>query len=605
MSAKRRSARPVASVRGWNPPEWLIRTCLLVFSPVLFVLLSEASLRLFGYGDPSSFFVRGSGESGYVTNERFARQFSTSKTQLRPFLFTIPAQKATNTIRICILGESAAMGTPDPAFGMPRMLEAQLRSVYPKAAFEVLNAAMRGINSYAIRKIARELAGHEVDVFVVYMGNNDMVGLHGPLPGTPAWAQSLPVLRLVDWVKTFRAGQLLASWIESEPSTQDMDYFRSQRLRADDPRKSKARENFRANLRDVCDAATSRGARVLLCTVAVNLKDCPPLGSLHRKDWSAADQTRWDELYSRGSQFEIAADYVAATNSYGQALALDPSYAELHFRLARCLEQLGDRINAAREYQLACDWDTLQFRTDSAMNAIIREEATARQHQGVVLADMAREFAESPLSDGGVPGEKLFLEHVHPTFAGNFLLASAAQRAVEPLLAGRIGGERGEPLTQEQCADWIGYTPYDHVNVIAAITRLCAGPPFLDQLEHPRRQAVRELESRRLLTRFDMEQAERAMRTYRVVLAREPHFWPTRLSLATLLTELKRYPEAVGEFRTLIDLYPDYPRFRLACGNALLSVGQREEALAEFTRALRLQPKDPNVRQLVAKLNKR
>jgi hypothetical protein len=36
--------------------------------------------------------------------------------------------------------------------------------------FEVMNAAMRGINSHVIRVVAQECAKHEVDVFIIYMG---------------------------------------------------------------------------------------------------------------------------------------------------------------------------------------------------------------------------------------------------------------------------------------------------------------------------------------------------------------------------------------------------------------------------------------------------
>ena len=47
------------------------------------------------------------------------------------------------------------MGT-EPAFGFSRILERLLHHRYPDQAFEVINLAMRGINSHMIRRIAME-----------------------------------------------------------------------------------------------------------------------------------------------------------------------------------------------------------------------------------------------------------------------------------------------------------------------------------------------------------------------------------------------------------------------------------------------------------------
>ena len=42
--------------------------------------------------------------------------------------------KKDHTIRIFVLGESAAMGDPEPAFGMPEILRVLLESRYPQTA---------------------------------------------------------------------------------------------------------------------------------------------------------------------------------------------------------------------------------------------------------------------------------------------------------------------------------------------------------------------------------------------------------------------------------------------------------------------------------------
>ena len=65
------------------------------------------------------------------------------------------------------MGESAAAGTPDPAFGFARILEVMLRRQFPDRRIEVINAAMRGINSHIILPIARECVRLQPDLFIV------------------------------------------------------------------------------------------------------------------------------------------------------------------------------------------------------------------------------------------------------------------------------------------------------------------------------------------------------------------------------------------------------------------------------------------------------
>jgi hypothetical protein len=95
----------------------------------------------------------------------------------QPVVFT--PRKATGTTRIFVFGESAAMGDPEPAFGLPRMLQAMLELRFPSNRFEVINVAMTAINSHVVREIARDCVPLEGDVWVVYMGNNEVIGPFG------------------------------------------------------------------------------------------------------------------------------------------------------------------------------------------------------------------------------------------------------------------------------------------------------------------------------------------------------------------------------------------------------------------------------------------
>ena len=115
------------------------------------------------------------------------------------------------TVRIFILGGSAAMGTPDPSFNFGQILGVMLRQQYPGVQFEVVNAAMTAINSHVTVEIARDCAAREPDLFVVYLGNNEVIGPYGPGTVFQRWSPSLSMIRASLWVKSTRLGQLLGN----------------------------------------------------------------------------------------------------------------------------------------------------------------------------------------------------------------------------------------------------------------------------------------------------------------------------------------------------------------------------------------------------------
>ena len=190
---------------------WRLRLAALVGVPVLFFGLVELGLRLAGFGYPTAFLLPSSnqGQKTLVQNNQFGWRFFGAQMARLPQPISILRDKAPGTIRIFVFGESAAFGDPQPRYGLPRMLQAMLELRHPGTRFEVVNAAMTGINSHAIVPIARDCARAGGDVWVVYMGNNEVVGPYGAGtvfgPRAPPW----PLVRLSLALKATRTGQLL------------------------------------------------------------------------------------------------------------------------------------------------------------------------------------------------------------------------------------------------------------------------------------------------------------------------------------------------------------------------------------------------------------
>jgi hypothetical protein len=387
----------------------------MVLGPALGFALLEIALRILGFGYPSAFLlpqVR-AGNRFYVQNNQFGRRFFGAQRTRRPHPLYLAEPKPAGTVRVFVLGESAAYGDPYPAFGLPHMLEALLNLRYPGVRFEVANAAMTAINSHAILPIARDCGGAGGDLWIIYMGNNEVVGPFGA--GTVFGPQAPPLwlIRASLWAKSTRTGQLLEALVAAlqrppgeEGAWGGMEMFIHQQVAADDPRMDRLYRHFYLNLMDILDAGRKSGAGVVLSTVAVNLKDCPPFASLHRRGLSEQDRTRWEKLYRLGCKEQEAGSNQVAAEQFDAAARLDAQFAELRFRQAQCALAVGKRAEAREQFNAARDLDALRFRCDSRLNNLVRRAGSSRQRDRVRLADAEQTLAAQ--SAEGVPGDDLF-----------------------------------------------------------------------------------------------------------------------------------------------------------------------------------------------------
>lgn len=504
---------------------WFRLAALLL--PLLLLGLLEAGLRLAGYGYPTKFFLK-SGEF-YIENPDFARRYFPPDLARSPQPLRIAAKKPPGTYRVFVFGESAAMGDPEPAFGCARILERL-------AGVEVVNVAITAINSHVIRQIAADCKGLEGDLWIIYMGNNEVVGPFGAGTVFGTQVPSRAFIRASTAVKATRIGQLLSQLKRPKsPATwEGMEMFLNQQVRQSDPRMARVYAHFQSNLEDIIEAGRGSGARVLLATVASNLKDCPPFASSNAPDLKR--KAEWERLYKEGK--------------YAEAARIDDSYAELQFRLG--------------EYVKARDLDTLRFRADSRINEIIRETA---KRQGIGLVDLAHRATD-----------ELFYEHVHFNFAGNYF----ATKAFAEQIATNVW------LTQDQCVELLAYTEWDQFHVVDEMVKRMELPPFTNQSGHVERlQRLRDLRAK---LETGPENHERWVQTYRKALAAAPKDWVLHENFAKLLQHIGDATGAGREWRTVTELLPHSVTAWYGLGNVLDGLGKSGEALSCFRKALALKP---------------
>jgi len=552
---------------------WLFRLLAAVGIPAVLFAGLEGGLRLAGFGRPVRFLVPDERAGFLRTNPDFVGSVLPIGFDLKPLNFGVAARKGPNTVRIVVLGESAAQGVPEPSFGLAAQLRAQLRARYPHKDFEVLNTGIVAINSHVVYRIARELSGYSPDLFVVYMGNNEVVGPYGPGCAFLSQMPPLWVIRLSLFVRSTRTGQLMAALAArlsrgggTPAEWGGMPMFASNAVSGDDPRLEAVYRNFEENLRDIVRAAADSGARTILCTVASNLKDCAPLLSLHKAGLSESELADWGRSFDRGRVEWLLGEAGAARADLLDALRIDPQYADTSFLLGSLDLQTGD-IGAARNHFVdALHWDGLRFRPDPRINEIVWR--VARQGApGISLVDAADAMGSDPQSSAPPAGRELLFEHVHLDWDGNCRLARMVAESSEEALFG--AGKSDLPwLDSAGCASALAYTDHERLSILQKVESIVQNPPFTNQLTYCEDEARLAAEiSRARADRSDPGKLRHAREVAEAAIARDGENADLPRIAEGIDDDLGDFTAALAQARRAEELQPRH--FALAAEEAM------------------------------------
>jgi tetratricopeptide (TPR) repeat protein len=434
-----------------------------------------------------------------------------------------------------------------------------------------------------------------------------------------------------------------------------LDAFADMPMRIDDRRLPACRAQFGQNLRDIIGTARRARAPVFLCTMASNLRDWPPLSSLHRAGLPEDELARWNAAYANGEAALKEDRLQAAASAFLACASIDDTHAALAFRLGQTYERMNDAARARHQYIRARDLDAYRFRTDSELNAIIRRIGEAGAEH-VRLVDV--EAVVESRSPSGFVGESMFVDHVHFTMDGMLVAAGAVadeMAAVLPALRGRPV----RPVDAGACRERLLYSAWAEKEILERLEsfldqRVFRGRP--DHGLHAERTAARVDDARRDFDRMDMDalrsvylrnaeiqpddwslrflyglalkdrdrnedaaaafeaalrdhprhvpawnnlartrislhQPEDAIRCCEQVLLIDPHDADAMVAWGLALVEMGRYPEAVDRFNEALRRRPDLLDVNGYLAMALFAPGRPEESIARFREELRRNPK--------------
>lgn len=561
--------------------------------PVVLLGLSEAGLRLAGYGhDLESLFIPSPQQPAYLqANPRVVTRFFVDPAQAPSVSIETAyfrAQKAPGTLRVFVQGESSAAGFPyGLGAALAGALDQRLERAFPGREVEVISTALAAVNSYALLDFADEIIAQQPDAVLVYVGHNEYLGILGVGSTLRVAASPLLTRAFLD-VRELRLFQVMSRLlgrggtqaVEGSPAVADtlMERVAGERsIPLDSETYRAGLEQFDANLRRLLARYRAAGVPVFVGTLVSNERDQLPLAVLSGAEADSAGAAK--TAYLAAQDTEAAGNYAAAREGYAWARDLDP----------------------------------LRFRAPSQFNAVI---ATAAQASDATVVDVHAAFVEA--SEHELVGNELLLEHVHPNLDGYFLLADAY---FDAMVARGIPGRPEVELSDGEARADLPVSEVDRLFGEYKVLRIKSGWPFAPtwtapQLPPPASEPERLAqdlyferiswpEAQDQLRRHYQATGDRAgyARVTTILADAFPFAGQLQFQSAAALIQLERPADALRYSRRAVELEPRSVDALLVHAHGLLLTRRIAEGREFLTRVLSIEPGNATAREVLSQLD--
>ena len=371
-------------------PKWFF--AVLILLPIIFLIALEIFLRTINYGYNFDQWVD-AGQGKYIINPNIGKKYFTSGNFTPNTIEDIFDQhKKANSFRIFVLGGSSAEGFPfNPMGSFSRYIRRRLELVYPDTKIEVVNISMTAVNSYTVLDLLPGVLNQKPDLILIYAGHNEYYGALG-VGSVQSFGSSRTIIRLMLYLNKFKTTQLVRNsihWIVSlfasgnngSTGTLMSRMAKDKYILLNSKEFNAGLLQFKENLTDILQLIKDKGVPVILGRLVSNLKDQRPFISVNTPGYKTANQV-----------YEEAEDELK-TNNFTKADSL--------FRLAK-------------------DLDALRFRAPSKMNTIIDDLGKEFQ-----VATVPIDSIFDSASPGGIVGDNLIVDHLHPNVRGYQLMGKA------------------------------------------------------------------------------------------------------------------------------------------------------------------------------------
>lgn len=359
---------------------------IMILIPILFFVLLEVGLRIFNYGYDFSMWGEVI-EGKYILNPDAPRRyFSTVKSVPASIEDIFDKEKAPNSFRVFILGESSAAGYPYMPMGsFSRYIRRRLELTYPDKKIEVVNIGLSAISTYTVRDFVPEVLDQQPDLILIYTGHNEYYGALG-VGSQESVSNSRALVNMLLYMNKFKTTQLVKDFIqwfvglvglnEEGPTTGTLmsRMAKEKEIELNSEQFNDGIEQFEGNMTDIIEMIQKQNVPLIISTLASNLKGQAPFISITKGNNPGAKQI-FDE----------------AENEFA----------------------LGNFKKADSLYRYAKDLDGLRFRAPEKINSIIIDLS---KKYSVPLINADSMFRS--ISADGIVGNAWMTDHLHPNLAG-------------------------------------------------------------------------------------------------------------------------------------------------------------------------------------------
>ena len=609
---------------------------LPVAAILIFFLLLEGGLALFGvkpalktedpfvgFASNVPLFVPTPGPGG--------RKFlTTAQNKLNNFnKQSFPLEKAQGTYRIFCLGGSTTYGRPyDDNTSFAGWLRELLPTADRNKNWEVINAGGISYASYRVAYQMEELVHYQPDLFIIYTGHNEFLEerTYSQIRDIPPVIRSTVSLmaRTRTWSAMTTALQNMGIHPETKKEGRDnlalevvaiLDRSAGlKRYTRDDPLREKILQHYRISLERMVALARSVNAQIIFVTPASNLKDCTPFKSEHTQGLDQAAQQQSEQMLAQAKEAIREENWNGALGLLEKAVKLDPRHAELQYRRGQVLLALGRFEEAETALRLARDEDVCPLRALTPMRRIV-EEIAKEQDVGLVDYVDLLELRMQEIKGYPIPGEELFLDHVHPTIEGHKILALALIQSMVDQGLVHPGTDWNEQAIAAVTAKIEGRVDQEaHGQALANLARVLLWARKLEDAERLAMQAqdiageYRQVavDAASILSTVYMDQGrpDRTLQLLYSAIEKAPGAVELRMKLgATLLNPFLQLEEAAANLLLVTQQVPHISNPFALFGLAMAKRGRPRIAYSSLMEALRLNPNNTLARNTLAQIS--
>ena len=621
-----------ADVKSTRTPVKLIRKrltlsqrALLISFGIFLLALLEAALRflplgleLTEEGDP---FVGFSSLNplfiSYLAADGTVRM-KTAPGKLRWFNpQDFPARKEPGTFRIFTLGGSTAYGHPysDPTSFSGWLRQLLKRLPGAQRRYEVINAGGISYASYREAVLLKELLAYEPDLFVIMTGHNEFLEARTYKDILNEPAITLKTREFLSRLATYRllnrSYQSLKTVFKKDslekppagtnllpPEVQTiLDRSAGMELYQRDTLFSRGvYEHFHYNIARMKRLCHQAGVPLLFLEPVDNLKDFSPFKSQGRDGLDSRSSQLFLRTLSDGVLTLGRGQLPEGIGLLKKAMALDSLYADCHYYLGRAYLFAGDTAAAGKYLLQARELDVCPLRPTEQIHRILREETKGKDADLLDLPSLFRYH-----SPGGIIGDEMLIDHVHPYPEGYLLIALEIQGWMKEkeFFQGSLPSPAEIEVLYRTVMDSLPPEYFRHGIVNLAKTLIWA-KKF--------REALIELNSQweqlagngeawyfKGSALFETGKVQEGIECLRKALELAPGHLMVLTKLAGAYLALGRIDSAKTTYETALEYYPDNAALLTDYGMLLNQSGQTDKALEYLRRAQRIDPGLPGL----------